>query len=52
VPGRNYQVYSAPDITHAFEPISPPITAFQGTTGYTNNAPLSAREFYRMRVLQ
>jgi len=52
VPGRNYQVYSAAEITHAFEPISPAITAFQSTTSYTNNAPVSAREFYRVRVLQ
>jgi 2-dehydro-3-deoxygluconokinase len=52
VPGKNYQVYSAPEITFALEPISAPITAFQTTTSYTNNAPLSAREFYRVRVLQ
>jgi len=52
VPGRNYQVYSAPEITYAFEPISAAITAFQGTTSYTNNAPLTAREFYRVRVSQ
>jgi hypothetical protein len=51
VPGRNYQVYSAPEITCAFEPLSGSITAFQNTTSYTNNAPLSAREFYQVRVL-
>ena len=28
------------------------VTAFQGTTSYTNNAALSTREFYRVRVLQ
>ena len=52
VPGKNYQVYSAPEITYAFEPLSGTVTAFQNTTSYTNNAPLNAREFYRVRVLQ
>jgi glycosidase len=52
VPGRNYQIYSAAEITHAFEPLPGTVTAFQNTTSYTNNAPLSGREFYRVRVLQ
>jgi glycosidase len=51
VPGRNYQVYSAPEITYAFEPFSRSITAFQNTTSYTNDAPLGTREFYHVRVL-
>jgi glycosidase len=51
VPGKNYQVYSAQDITEAFEPLSGPITAFQGITSYTNNAPVNVKEFYRVRVL-
>ena len=52
VPGKNYQVYSAPEITYAFEPLSGTVTAFQNTTSYTNNAPLNGREFYHVRVLQ
>ena len=52
VPGRNYQVYSAPEITFAFEPLGGTVTAFQNSTSYTNNAPLTGREFYRVRVLQ
>jgi glycosidase len=52
VPGKNYQVYSAPEITYAFEPLSGTVTAFQNTTSYTNNAPLNAKEFYRVHVLQ
>ncbi len=51
VPGKNYQLYSAQDITEAFEPLSDPITAFQSVTSYTNNAPLNLKEFYRVRVL-
>ena len=51
VPGKDYQVYSAAEITEGFEPLSGAITAFQNTTSYTNNAPLSGKEFYRVRVL-
>jgi len=52
VPGKNYQVYSAPELTYAFEPLSGTVMAFQNTTSYTNNASLNGREFYRVRVLQ
>jgi len=51
VPGKNYQVYSASEITEAFEPLSGAIAAFQNSTSYTNSAPLSGKEYYRVRAL-
>lgn len=51
VPGKRYQVYSTPDPTIAFEPLSGGINAFETTTHYTNNAPLTTHEFFKVRVL-
>lgn len=51
VPGKRYQVYSTPDVTVAFEPLSGGINAFEAVTHYTNNAPLGFREFFKVRVL-
>lgn len=50
VPGRNYQVLAAAGFGSAFSPVSGTITAFGGTTSFTNPAPASARQFYRVQL--
>jgi Bacterial TSP3 repeat len=51
VPGKQYQVYSTPDPTIAFEPLISDVTAFENVTHYTNSTPPQAHEFYKIRVL-
>lgn len=51
IPGKRYQVYSAPDVTTAFDPLSGVLTAFEATTHYTNTAPVQGREFFKVRVI-
>ncbi|HUR46097.1 MAG TPA: alpha-amylase family glycosyl hydrolase [Candidatus Saccharimonadales bacterium] len=50
VPGKSYTVQSTPDVTFAFEPMSTGITAVSTNTSYTNQAPVSPKQFYRVLV--
>ena len=52
VPGKNYQVVSTTALGLAFQPVSGIITAFGGTASFTNLAPGSLRQFYRVQVVQ
>ncbi|MDB6034948.1 MAG: hypothetical protein JWM16_5286 [Verrucomicrobiales bacterium] len=50
VPGKNYQVLTAADVTYSFEAVSPTITAVSTNTAFTNLAPVSLQQFYRVLV--
>jgi len=50
VPGKNYQVFATSGLGSPFQVISGTITAFGGTTSFTNSAPVSSRQFYRVQV--
>jgi hypothetical protein len=52
VPGKVYQVFAAADATAAFAALSGSITATGTTTRFTNNAPISTKAFYRVRLLR
>lgn len=51
VPGRNYQVQATTNLAAPFQARSGVITAYGGTTSYTNAAPVGTREFYRVQAL-
>ena len=52
VPGKNYQVVATPALGSAFQPVSGIVTAFGGATSFTNAAPASPPQFYRVQVAQ
>ncbi len=51
IPGRNYQVFTTTDINAPFVPLSATNTASSSLTSFTNTAPASVKEFYRVKVL-
>jgi hypothetical protein len=52
VPGKNYQVFTAPDITYSFDPIGVVMTAVSTNSFFTNSSPLGLKQFYRVQVQQ
>ncbi len=51
VPGKNYQVFATTNAAAEFQLLSGTITAFNATTSYTNVAPSTVQQFYRVKVL-
>jgi hypothetical protein len=51
VPGKNYQVSATPALGSPFQLMSGTLTAFGGTTSFTNSTPAAARQFYRVQVV-
>ena len=51
VPGKNYQVFATTNAAAEFQLLSSTVTAFNATTSYTNVAPSTVQQFYRVKVL-
>ncbi len=51
IPGKNYAVFATSALGTPFHPVSSTLTAFSGVTSFTNLAPASVRQFYRVQVL-
>ena len=50
VPGKNYQVFATSALGSPSSLVSGTITAFAATTSFTNLAPATAQQFYRVQV--
>ncbi|MFM1768286.1 MAG: hypothetical protein RJA22_815 [Verrucomicrobiota bacterium] len=51
VPGRNYQVWATTNLLAPWQARSGVLTAYGGTTLFTNPVPVLVREFYRVQAL-